>query len=266
MMNDSDLINRLRITLNDLYGKFWSDSQLKLYIDEAKKEYCTRIPLLFQWVPVLRLEDNKFYWDEKFIKYQYGETLAGNIIYPSTDRNICYHDKALIDNGDGTFRLIGIPDDGEYAVVEDLSGVGLDVDVDTFDNWVFEYDKQGHTRKGLDDKAKRINAVVNSSLEFFGLDVDSSFENTPFGICNIQTKGRPIAYLHCQRMSYDGIWEVNDIPPIVFYSASLALRAETDRKNLDIAQVCLTFFENIVNARANRNLTSLKTINRGSFL
>ena len=47
MFSNAEIISRVRISLNDLHGKFWSDKQLNSYIEEAKKEYCTRVPVLF---------------------------------------------------------------------------------------------------------------------------------------------------------------------------------------------------------------------------
>lgn len=266
MLNDIEMLDRVRLTLNDLHGDFWTDRQLLDFIEDAKKEYCTKVPLLFKWVPVLQIEgDDKYYWDNSFIKYQYGETIAGDIIQPAT--NYSKFDKALVDNGDGTFRLIGVPE-GELATIDDLSLIGVEVSLSGFDTWVFEFDKDNCTQKGIDDNSKLLLVGSPSELEFFGIEntFDTNYDDTPFGIANIRISGKPIAYLHCQRKSYEGFWEINDIPPIVFYTCYLALLAETDRKNVEIANVCLNFFTNIVNARSNRNLSSLKTINRGSFL
>ena len=264
MFSNAEIISRVRISLNDLHGKFWSDKQLNSYIEEAKKEYCTRVPVLFSWLPVLQFEDGNYYWNETFIKYQYGETVDGDVINPATKYS--NFDKALVDNGDGTFHLIGV-NGGNLAETKYLTSIGVETEVNSFTSWCFEYDEENNTQKGIDSNANDFSIAVEFEEDFLGIDTsDSNDYETPFGIVNSVTSGKPIAFLHCQRTSYEGFWEVNDILPIVFYVCYLALRAETDRKNTEIAQVCLSFFDNMIVSRSNRNLKSLKTIQRGVYL
>lgn len=264
MFSNTEIISRVRISLNDLHGKFWSDKQLNSYIEEAKKEYCSRVPVLFSWLPVLQFEDGKYYWNETFIKYQYGETVDGDVINPATKYS--NFDKALVDNGDGTFHLIGVKD-GNLAETKYLTSIGVETEVNSFTSWCFEYDEENNTQKGIDSNADNFLTAYDFEEDFLGIDTSESNDyETPFGIVNSVISGKPIAYLHCQRTSYEGFWEVNDILPIVFYACYLALRAETDRKNTEIAQVCLSFFENMIVSRSNKNLKSLKTIQRGVYL
>jgi hypothetical protein len=264
MFSNTDIVSRVRISLNDLHGDFWTDRQLLDFIENAKKEYCTRVPVLFNWLPVLQIEDGKYYWDETFIKYQYGETIEKEIISPATNRSCL--DKGLIDNGDGTFELVGVKP-GELAETKYLSSLGIETNVNSFSSWCFEYDEENNTQKGIDSNADGFLTAYDFEEDFWGIDItDEDDYETPFGIVNSVISGRPIAWLHCQRTSYINFWEVNDILPIVFYTCYLALSAETDRKNTDIANVCLSFFENMIVSRFNRNLKSLKTIQREVYL
>ena len=264
MFFNTDIVQRVRISLNDLHGDFWTDKQLLAFIEDAKREYCSRVPVLFNWLPVLQIENGKYYWDETFIKYHYGETVDGNILYPATSKS--RFDKAVIDNGDGTFELVNVPK-GEIAEMKYLSSLGIETNVNAFTSWCFEYDNENNTTKGIDSNVDNFATSYDFEEDFLGIDIsdEDDFE-TPFGIVNLVISGKPIAYLHCQRTSYENFWEVNDMLPIVFYACYLALLADTDRKNIDVANVCLTFFNNMVISRANRNLKSLKTIQREVYL
>ena len=98
----TEIIDRLRLLLQDENGEIWSDSELAAYINDGQNEYAERTKCLVNSFQLIT-EDGEGSLPDDFIDFKYGVNANWNTIYPATWEHL------LKDKGEGFETVEGTP-------------------------------------------------------------------------------------------------------------------------------------------------------------
>lgn len=262
-MTESDYMNRLRLLLRDPDRLVWTDEALRQALDDGKREYCRRVPLLVGVFPAFPERDGSFRWPEDFHRFLYAVNVAGEEIAPASVRRA---GERIDETGDPELIIDGGNLEYRFAPNPDLSGFEF-----------FEFDPEYGTVRSDAEAGDYILWYDFDGIAFLtvepGIESDSEYGvarewedavfNSEYGVERELMAGDPAATIRYFRFADAEEWALDTMLGSVYYAASLLLEAETDRKDANAAALMMELFNRECNESATRRVRSARADRNG---